>query len=297
AFDEIARLKQSVSSLQEARDGSRRRVQREGQGQDAREVHIYTRSMQVADPAAPMRGRRQAQDGIGGCWTADGLADVIDVEGRTAEVNAACDDGKLDAVGPRSGFVPRWHPDYAKGMRNEWRRYLGEAMNLERFETIVPGSTGSDDEIRPFVDLSYDNLSPAPRATYFHKPDQIELNRLKIDRLRFWGDALRGKFEVLFWLAIGLLIARALEASVRRTWTWGLWLAVAVLAAAVAELLINFLVHTMAFENLYPAAFAPAYPLFQVVVILVFVDVTRTWLRPLAPLLWKRFKPQAKPAV
>ena len=90
AFDEIARLQQSVSSLQEARDGSRRRVQREGDGQDAREVHIYTRSMQVADPAAPVRGRRQAQDGIGGCWTADGLVDVIDVEGRTAEVNAAC---------------------------------------------------------------------------------------------------------------------------------------------------------------------------------------------------------------
>ena len=163
-------------------------------------------------------------------------------------------------------------------------------MNLERFETIVPGSTGSDDEIRPFVDLSYDNLSPAPRATYFHKPDQIELNRPKIDRLRWWGNALRGKFEVLFWAAIVLLIARLLEASIRWTWTWALWLAVAILAAAVVELLINFLVHTMAFENLYPAAFAPAYPLLQIVVILVFTDVTKTWLQPMTSVAWKRFK-------
>ena len=82
AFDEIVRLKQAMISLQEAHDSSSsRRLQREGDGQDAREVHIYTRSMQVADPAAPVRGRRQAQDGTGGCWTADGLADVIDVEG------------------------------------------------------------------------------------------------------------------------------------------------------------------------------------------------------------------------
>jgi hypothetical protein len=55
AFDEIAHLKQSVKSLQEAHDGGRRRVQWEGGGQDAREEHIYQRSMQVADPAAPSR--------------------------------------------------------------------------------------------------------------------------------------------------------------------------------------------------------------------------------------------------
>lgn len=208
-----------------------------------------------------------------------------------AEVNAACDDGRLEAVGPRSGFLPRWHPGYAEVMRAEWRRYLGEAMKLERFETIVPGSTGSDDEIRPFIDLSYDNLSPAPRATYFHKPDQIEQNRVKIDRLRFWGNVLRGKFAVLFWVAIGLLAVRVMEATIRRTWTWAAWLALAVLAAAMAELVINFLVHTLAFDNLYPAAFAPAYPLLQVVVILVFTDVTKTWLRPGVTQAWQRFKP------
>lgn len=212
------------------------------------------------------------------------------------EVNAACDDGRLDAVGPRSGFLPRWHSGYAEVMRAEWRRYLGEALKLERFETIVPGSTGSDDEIRPFVDLSYDNLSPAPRATYFHKPDQIEQNRVKIDRLRFWGNVLRGKFAVLFWVAIGLLVARVIEATIRRSWTWGAWLAIAVLAAAVAELVLNFLVHTLAFDNMYPAAFAPAYPLLQVVVILVFVDVTKSWLCPGFSRLWERFKPRPEGA-
>ena len=233
------------------------------------------------------------RDAIAAAGYATDPQTFLDYCARVAEeVNAACDDGRLEAVGPRSGFLPRWHPDYAKGMRAEWKRYLGEVMSLERFETIVPGSTGSDDEIRPFVDLSYDNLSPAPRATYFHKPDQIELNRLKIDRLRFWGDALRGKFEVLFWAAFVLLIARIVEASIRRTWTWAPWLAVAVLAAAGAELLINFLVHTMAFENLHPAAFAPAYPLLQVVVILVFTDVAKTWLRPLVAVAWQRVKPQ-----
>ena len=237
------------------------------------------------------------RDAIAAAGHATNPQAFIDFSERlAAEVNAACDDGRLESVGPRSGFLPRWHEDYGVAMRAEWRRYLGEAMNLTRFETIVPGSTGSDDEIRPFVDLSYDNLSPAPRATYFHKPDQIELNRLKIDRLRSISNGLRGKFEVLFWVAFGLLVVRVVEATVRRTWSWSTWLAVAVLATALAELVINFLVHTMAFENLSPAAFAPAYPLLQIMTILVFADVAKAWIQPGFKLLWTRFKPLANQA-
>lgn len=89
-----------------------------------------------------------------------------------AEINAACDAGTLPAVGPRSGFMPRWHPEFAVAMKREWARFLQEALRLDGFETIVPSSVGTDDDIRAFVDLSYDNLSPSLTATYFHKPDR-----------------------------------------------------------------------------------------------------------------------------
>ena len=72
-------------------EGSRR-LQRTGDIAAPRAVHIYTRSMsmQSQQSAGPTRGRRRAEEALGGCWTAAGVADVIDVEGRTAEVHAAC---------------------------------------------------------------------------------------------------------------------------------------------------------------------------------------------------------------
>ena len=98
ALSEIALLKLTVASLQQQdqqRDGSRR-LQRTGEDSSATEVHIYTRSMQRGAAApAPGRGRRQAQDGASGCWTSSGATGVIDVEGRTAEIHAACC-GNLD---------------------------------------------------------------------------------------------------------------------------------------------------------------------------------------------------------
>jgi hypothetical protein len=86
------------------------------------------------------------------------------------------------------------------------------------------------------------------------------------------------------------MILRSLELLIRRRWSWLAWLAVAVFGAVTAELLVNFLVHVIAFENLYPAAWAPAYPLMQTVVILVFIDVAQAWVRPVAGWVWGRIK-------
>jgi hypothetical protein len=94
AIGEIAGLKLALASLQrneqQPQDDGGRRLQRTGEDSGASAVHIYTRSMQRG-AVAPGRGRRQAQqDGASGCWTAAGTTGVIDVEGRTAEIHAAC---------------------------------------------------------------------------------------------------------------------------------------------------------------------------------------------------------------
>jgi hypothetical protein len=231
------------------------------------------------------------RDAIAAAGHAGSPRDFLNYCERLAvEVNAACDDGRLPAIGPRSGYLPRWHEQYTTDLRTKWWSYLDQAMRLTRFETIVPESVGSNDEIRPFVDLSWDSLSPAPGTTYFHKPEQVELKRVKIDRLRELGDTWRGRFEDLFWVGFVLMILRSLELLIRRRWSWLAWLAVAVFGAVTAELLVNFLVHVIAFENLYPAAWAPAYPLMQTVVILVFIDVAQAWVRPVAGWVWGRIK-------
>ncbi|GAB5562813.1 MAG: hypothetical protein SynsKO_44600 [Synoicihabitans sp.] len=204
------------------------------------------------------------------------------------EVNEACDAGKLPAVGPRSGFMPRWHPEYAVAMKREWKRFLGEALQLEGFVTIVPSSIGTDDDIRAFVDLSYDNLSPSHNATYFHKPDQLDLNRFKLDSLRDFGLWIKGKYQTIFLLAAALLVARLLECAVRRKWSWLAWMSLLVTGAAMSSLAVNFLVHTMAFEYFYPAVFATAYPLLQFAALLAIIDVGQAWARPALQWAWRR---------
>ncbi len=206
------------------------------------------------------------------------------------EINMACDDGRLPAAGPRSSLMPKWQTTYTEGIKNGWWDYLDQAMRLTRFETIVPESVGSDDEIRDFVDLSWDSISPAPRATYFHKPNQIESNRVKIDALRGLADTWRAKFEDLFWVSAALLLLRPIELIVRRRWSWLTWLGVAVFAAVVAQLALNLLVHVVAFDNFYPAAWAPAYPLMQLVVILMLTDAARHWVIPGARRGWENWK-------
>ncbi len=198
------------------------------------------------------------------------------------EVNAACDDGRIQSTGSRSGFLSRWHSDYGVRLKGEWRTYLHEALYKQGFETIVPSSDGTDDDIRYFVDLTYDNLSPSTRATYFHKPDQIKLNVVKLDTLRSIANALRGKFYVVFCVAGVVLVIRVVQLGVQRRWSWQGWLALAVIGSALAEITINFLVHIMAFDNIAPPAFAPAYPLVQLAAILVLFDAGRAWVLPLA---------------
>jgi hypothetical protein len=206
----------------------------------------------------------------------------IDFCGRLAdEVNRACDEGRIESTGSRSGFLSRWHPEYGARFKAEWRGYLHEALNKEGFETIVPSSDGTDDDIRYFVDLTYDNLSPSTRSTYFHKPDQIKLNVVKLNLLRDIADALRGKFYVVFCFAGLVVLARVVQLAVKREWSWVCWLALAVFGSALASITINFLVHIMAFDNVAPTAFVSAYPLVQLAAILVLFDGCSGWMGPL----------------
>ena len=224
---------------------------------------------------------RDAITAAGRGTTPQGFMDFC--EQVATEVNAACEAGRIESTGKRSGFLSRWHPDYGSQMKTEWRPYLKEALYKKGFETIVPASDGTDDDIRFFVDLSYDNLSPSTRATYFHKPDQIQLNAFKLTLLRDISDALRGKFFVVFWIGGLVVIGRVGQLVIQRKWSWDCWLSLAVWGTALAGITVNFLVHIMAFDNLAPLAFSPTYPLVQLAAILGLIDGWKGWIQPYWP--------------
>ena len=197
-----------------------------------------------------------------------------------AEVNAACDEGRLASVDRRSGFLPRWHPSYEARFKNEALSYLNEAMLLSQFLVLVPYSEGTDDDIRMFVDLSYDNVSPSPQATYFHKPERAEHDKFKHMKIAAIGLMVRDRYRTAFWVAGALWLLRAVSLLGQRRDGWVWWAATATLLSALAAISLNFVVHVMAFDNLFPRTFASSYPFLQVFVALVATDVIRAWILP-----------------
>lgn len=239
-------------------------------------------------------------------WFMWGLRDAIAAAGHAGsarafldycrrladEINAACDDGRLPADGRRSGFLPRWHSDYGAALRADAWPFLREAMRKTGIATIVPPSQGTDDDIRHFVDLSYDNLSPSYNATYFHRPDQLRVNRVKLDTLAAMGNALRRYFYVVFWVAIAVVVVRLGESLWRRRFAWPLLMTLAVAGTVLAQVAVNLAVHVMAFPNLHAAAYSPSYPLLQYFAVLAAIDAIRAWAAP-ARAMGRRLRPGA----
>lgn len=212
----------------------------------------------------------------------------------TSEVKAAIRDGRLHKTEWSSGYLPTWHEEYGKRLRAESWPYLRDALRLTQYEVIVPVSEGTDDDIRLFFDLSYDTLSPSLSATYIHKPDQLRVNVIKLTWLRDLAEGLRGKFYLVFCLGALVLLVRVVEQVVRRRWSWPCWAALSLVATGLAEVAINLLVHVLAFPNFYPAAYAPAYPIFQFAAILVWFDAALAWGGPIIAALkarWGRSTP------
>jgi len=231
------------------------------------------------------------RDAIAAAGYADSAGEFLDYcERLAAEINQACEDDRLPAGPPRSGLTPRWHDSYGEGFKEAWWPFLDQAMRLTQFNTIVPFSQGTDDDIRLFVDLSWDNLSPSERATYFHKPDQIRLHNERVGKLSRLSDATRGHYEDLFYVAAIIMLLRGLELAIRRRWSWATWLAVAVFGSVVAGLTLNLMVHVMAFPNLYTAVWAPSYALMLIVVVVALADAFHAWIVPATKWCWGKWK-------
>lgn len=235
---------------------------------------------------------------IGSGWFMWALRDAVAAAGHTGsaaealafyrriadEVNRACDEGRLPARPPRSGFFPPWHSAYTQALRTEGPVYLRGAFDFRAFEPNPPYSVGTDDEVRIFRDLTHERISPSLRATHIELPAQRALDARKLGALRTLGRTLGPVLTWFILAAHAVALVRLVQLVRARRLTVPFLGAVAAWGGGAAELALNILVHTTSFPNFYPAAYAPAMPLLLLFALLVAVDALPAWRAPAAAL-------------
>ncbi len=193
------------------------------------------------------------------------------------EINQACDDGRLPAHPRRSGFLPRWKKDDTAQLLRTLGFFAHYVAAYDSFSPHTLPSTGNDDELRIFRDLTRDHLSIAAEATNLVLPNQLALDSWKLGVLEKIG---RLVCPILFWLFLAahpLVIIRLVQSAWRRQLTFPLVLAAAAWGGSFAYLLVNAVVQVTSFYVARPATFWPVYPLLQLFTFAVIWDVAAAW--------------------
>jgi hypothetical protein len=234
---------------------------------------------------------------IGSGWLVWALRDTVAAAGFThsareslafyrqmaAEINQACDVGRLPARSHRSGFLPVWRKGQTAELTRTFFTFLDFVASYSSFSVLSPLSSGDNDELQLFRDVTRDRLSPSERATNIPLPHQEGLNAVKLGLLQSIGMKLRPVLLVLFIVSGVLALVRTVQAIRARRLTFPLILAAAALGGAVAYLLVNALVQVTSFSVIAVSTFWPIYPLLQIFTLAVLWDAFGAWLGKPAP--------------
>ncbi|HEY4302745.1 MAG TPA: hypothetical protein VGM73_17885, partial [Candidatus Didemnitutus sp.] len=228
---------------------------------------------------------------IGGGWFMWALRDAVAASGHARnageamryyrkmadELNGACDAGLVPARAPRSGFLPPLQTGVPRQLWEALVQFTGYFTSFSSFAADVPPSLGDNQDVRPFLDLTHDRISPGERVTIPASPEQDRFRREQIARLEACGRAAAGLLAFLIPLAHIVLLARLLEMAARPRLGGAMVAALAAWLACAAYLAVNVIVHVTSFNNLSPAALSAAYPLEIVFVIAVATDAVGAW--------------------
>jgi hypothetical protein len=198
------------------------------------------------------------------------------------EINAACDDGRLPALGRRSGFVPPWRREYTEQLPGT---YFESWKFITTFIYVVPKpppSSGPDNLLKAFRDMTRTTLSP--------RPEDAPLPAAGRDREAFKNGVLKDITRIYSWITPFAVLA----ALPLLGWLWlrvirrgagyeTVVVATAALAGAVAITLIVTLVHVTSFVAITIGYQASAYPLVLIFASLSIIAAAHALLRPDAP--------------
>ncbi len=194
-----------------------------------------------------------------------------------AEINQACDSGRLPAHPRRSSFLPLWQT----GQTARVLKTTGEfAHYVARYESFTPHtlpSLGNDEELRLFRDVTRDHLSLAALATHDPLPNQFAMDNRKLGILHRIGSGYGAFLYWLFLAAHAVLLIRLFQLLRRRQLTFPLVLAASAWGGCLAYLVINAIVQVTSFMVLRAATFWPIYPLLQIFTFAVIWDATAAW--------------------
>src|SRR5262249_41379582 len=185
------------------------------------------------------------------------------------EINRACDEGRLAPTrGRRDRMMPAWRGDSWKRLRQMTPEYIAEFFLFDGFSAYPTPSWGSADLLELFRDLTHWQLAHSDEAPELDPPTQSRLDHYRLATLEVIGEASR-------WLCVAVVIsglfawAWAAGCMIRqRTVGYLFVLSSALLGSALAVVVVNLLVHVLAFRNRGPTALHEGYPL------LVFFGVT-----------------------
>ena len=177
------------------------------------------------------------------------------------EVNAACDDGRAGRCRPRRDtMTPRFKSGQIERLLHILPSYTADLFLFREFTAYPTESWGSADLLTLFQDLTRWKLAPSNEAPEL-KSATSPLDNLRLNLLQVIGQTVR-------WLCVAVIVSGIVAWMVAafgvirsRCWSDLLFISTAALGAALAVLMVNMLVHAIAFRNQGPTALHEAYPL------------------------------------
>jgi hypothetical protein len=241
-----------------------------------------------AAASSPLTGRPKEEREIGGGWFMWALRDAVIAAGHSrnaadalryyarvaAEVNAACDGGRLPAGPRRDTMAPRWRgSDWAR-FWHELPGYACYFAGFQGFSARPTASVGDASTLQLFRELVRWPLAPSAEAPELDRP-QRQVDVWRIRALESAGGVLCRLDAFLVAIGLAAWLWLALATMLRRRPDYLFVACTALLGGCGAVVTINFLVHLLAFPNEATGSFAQAYPLvllFAAVAILELVE-------------------------
>jgi len=205
-----------------------------------------------------------------------------------AEINRACDEGRITpARTRRDTMMPRWRTGQTQRILQTTPGYLADFLLFKDFSAYPTESWGSAELLTLFRDLTRWRLAHSNEAPELDVPAS-HVDDYRLATLQWVGGIVR-------WLCVAVVISgvaawawAATSAVYRRRISYLFVVSSAALGSAFAVLIVNMLVHVLAFRNRGPTALHEGYPL------LVLFGAT-AWISFLSPRI--RPKCSAEPEV
>jgi hypothetical protein len=178
------------------------------------------------------------------------------------EINQTCDNGHITpARNRRDTMMPRWRTGQAQRIWETTPGYLADFLLFKGFSAYPTESWGSADLLALFRDLTRWRLAHSNEAPEFDLSPPSRLDSYRLAILQMLGEAVRWFCVAVIISGLALWTRAAALVIYRRKMTYLFVVSSAALGSAFAVLVVNMLVHALAFRNRGFTALHEGYPL------------------------------------